>query len=121
MKGITGEVAKKGLIAAVVILDAWDCNQVQKNTILNISNGSLKCSHTLGVTPELLLRISHILNIHSGLRTLFREPKNVYGFINMVNDNPPFNGRTPLDLIVSGSLEEMEQVANHISTLSIGN
>ncbi len=121
MKGITGEVAKKGLIAAVVILDTWGCNQVQKSTILNISNGSLKCSHTLGVTPELLLRISHILNIHSGLRTLFIEPKNVYGFINMVNDNPPFNGKTPLDLIVSGSLEEMEQVANHISTLSIGN
>ena len=121
MESITREIAQKGLATAIVILDAWGCSQAQKRTILNISDGSLKCSHTLGVTPELLLRISHILNIHSGLRTLFREPKNVYGFINMVNDNPPFNGRTPLDLIVSGSLEEMEQVANHISTLSIGN
>tara|TARA_Y100000588_G_scaffold395303_1_gene522784 strand:- start:5257 stop:5622 length:366 start_codon:yes stop_codon:yes gene_type:complete len=121
VESITREIAQKGLATAIVILDAWGCSQAQKRTILNISDDSLKCPHTLSVTPELLLRISHILNIHSGLKTLFREPKNVSGFINMVNDNPPFSGRTPLRLIVSGSLKDMEQVANHITMLSVGN
>ncbi|WP_260321842.1 MbcA/ParS/Xre antitoxin family protein [Vibrio crassostreae] len=52
---------------------------------------------------------------------MFNNPSNVYGFMTMKNHNPFFDGKTPLSFIASGELAALEQVAEHLTALSIGN
>lgn len=41
--------------------------------------------------------ISCLLNILAGLRLIFENPENVYGYRGISNDNSPFSGKVPLD------------------------
>tara|TARA_R110000803_G_scaffold90248_1_gene157550 strand:- start:5671 stop:5877 length:207 start_codon:yes stop_codon:yes gene_type:complete len=42
-------------------------------------------------TAEELFRAAN--NIHQSLKEVFSNPENVYGFMNMQNSNPYFNGK----------------------------
>ncbi|WP_411993553.1 hypothetical protein [Agarivorans sp. DSG3-1] len=64
--------------------------------------------------------MSYVLSIHSALRTIFSERKNFYGFMKMVNINGSYFGNTPLSIISTGSLDDLEQLANHMVLLSKG-
>lgn len=64
-------------------------------------------------------RISYILNIHAGLSVLFSNPENIYGFMNMVNHNEPFNGTRPIDVICNEKINHLKMVMVHIDQLVI--
>lgn len=66
---------------------------------------------------NLEVRISHLLNIHAALRTLFSNEDNVYGFMSRTNNNTFFNGRSPISIIVSGRLSDLEEVRDKIDSL----
>jgi hypothetical protein len=85
------------------ILGKWTLSDSEKIDILGFSSKVeldifTQSINTLQMTQDLEVRISLILNIHAELRQLFSNPKNVYGFMKMVNDNAPFEGKRPIDL-----------------------
>ncbi len=71
----------------------------------------------LQLTEEQLHRASLVLDMHASLRTVFMNPENVKGFMTMPNNNEPFAGRAPLDLVAGGDLRELIRVREHLAGL----
>ncbi|ATM95143.1 Uncharacterized conserved protein [Yersinia frederiksenii] len=111
--------------AAMNIMDKWECSAEQQQNILQLSKATFykyrsKATKTASLSHDQLTRISYLLNIHSALRVVFSNPENVYGFMTMSNNNPFFNGMTPLSLIENGEFGHLHEVAKRIDVLRGG-
>lgn len=113
----------KALSVALKIIKQWGASREQACGILQISCDSYNANKLLPADPQVELaqdhmcRISLVLNIHGALRIIFDNPKNIYGFIGMVNHNEYFDGRTPLDIISKGDLESLVETFRRIEML----
>jgi hypothetical protein len=115
-------VAATGLKTAVNILDRWNATSAQVQAILRISRATYFKAKKVGfeaisLDSDQLARISVILNIHAALRVIFDNPDNIYGFMNMINNNAYFNGRSPLDSMGDGSFPALYETFKRIDTL----
>ncbi len=114
----------KAFMMGVNILDKWQCTSAQKQAILSIPKSTyhryLKEPNSVLLNPDQLERLSYIANIHQALRIVFSNPDNVYGFMKMKNENPYFNGRSPLSIIESGNFGALYEVFKHIDSLRGG-
>ncbi len=114
-----------GLKTALKIMEKWGCTGEQQRAILDV--GPKTTFHKYKKNPasaklsnSQLERISYLLNIHSHLRILFDNSNNVYGFMSMANDNPYFNGKSPLELISTGNFGALYETAKRIDALRSG-
>ena len=103
------------------ILECWDCTLKEQNIILG---GTIESDSPIAYEANLdhnehIIRISCILTIHAGLRSLFDNSENVYGFMSLKNNNPPFLGKSPLEVITTGGVLELQSVALHIQQLGL--
>ena len=114
-------VVRVGFKTVLRILEKWSCSQQQIQKLLKLPENyeSLQFEQ-MCLSKEQVERISYILNIHAGLRVTFNNPKNIYGFINMVNHNSPFNGNKPIYFICNGELEHFQRLQDHIDSLFEG-
>lgn len=108
-------------MTSLEILKRWGASDSQVVSILNISSAESAQLPSCKVSSEQLVKISYILNIHAALRILFNNQSNVCGFMTMKNHSLFFEGKAPLTFIASGELAALEQVAEHLTALSIGN
>lgn len=95
------------------ILEQWQASPEQTQAILQVPSD--QTSLDLGV--DQLQRISLVLNIHAALRTVFENPKNLYGFLGMKNKNHFFNGCTPLDMMSKGDIASLQGTLDQIESL----
>ena len=106
------------------ILDKWGCSVSQKYAILGIPKSSfhryLNDPSTVTLSNDQLERLSYLANIHQALRIIFSNPDNVYGFMSMVNQNPFFNGRSPLSIISSGNFGALYEVFKRVDSMRNG-
>ncbi|WGI27050.1 hypothetical protein QEN58_08300 [Halomonas alkaliantarctica] len=114
--------AAAGLKAAVRILDKWQASGEQGEAILRVSHSTYARARRgdlveIKLDSDQLTRISYLLNIHAALRMIFDNPENLYGFVNLVNHNPYFNGRTPLEIIGSGDFAALYETFKRIDSL----
>jgi len=117
---LTQKEFKIGLKVVLKILGKWGCNENQISVLLCSKNkDDLSTANQNDLTQDQVKRISYILNIHGGLRQVFSNPENVYGFMTMKNQHSLFNGQTPLSLLLEGEHSDFEAVMNHI--LNLGN
>lgn len=59
-------------------------------------------------------RISYLLGIYKGLRILFTDAHQATTWINRANQLPPFNGMTPRQFLLEGSLVRLADVRRFI-------
>jgi|TARA_R110000850_G_scaffold30201_2_gene83198 hypothetical protein len=114
--------AAAGLKAAVRILDKWRASGEQGEAILRVSHSTYARARRsdlaeIKLDSDQLTRVSYVLNIHAALRMLFDNPENLYGFVNMMNHNPYFNGRTPLEIMGSGDFAALYETFKRIDNL----
>lgn len=113
-----------GLKTALAILDKWQCSAEQIQRILQISKAAYyKYRHDpacASLSQDQVERISYLLNIHASLRLLFDNPQNVYGFMSLPNNNPYFNGASPLQVISSGEFAALYETFKRIDALRGG-
>lgn len=114
--------AAAGLRAAVRILDKWRASCEQGEAILRVSHSTYARARRsdlaeIKLDSDQLTRVSYVLNIHAALRMLFDNPENLYGFVNMMNHNPYFNGRTPLEIMESGDFAALYETFKRIDSL----
>lgn len=106
------------------ILEKWGCSAAQKQAILGIPRSSYhryqKAPDSVSLNSDQLERLSYLANIHQTLRTVFSNPDNVYGFMGMPNNNPYFNGRTPLSIIGTGNFGALYEVFKRIDSMRSG-
>ncbi|WP_100644050.1 antitoxin Xre-like helix-turn-helix domain-containing protein [Alteromonas facilis] len=116
------EQLSKGLHVAINVLRKWNATPAQMSSILGVSTATInrvKRKEIVRLSRDQADRASYVLNIHASLRTVFENPKNIYGFVNMENHNPFFNGRTPLSLMVEGSMANLYEVFKRINALEM--
>lgn len=106
------------------IFDKWNCTGTEKETILGMSHSTFHRNSKNPLDAKLnkdqIERISYILNIHQTLRMVFSNRENTYGFMRMENNNPYFNGKTPLSLITTGSFGALYEVYKRIDIMRGG-
>ena len=106
------------------VLEKWDCSPAEKQAILGLSKACYyrfqNDNDKSKFSNDQLERLSYIANIHQSLRIVFSNPDNVYGFMGMKNDNPYFNGRTPLSLIATGNFGTLYEVFKRIDAMRNG-
>lgn len=107
------------LKVAIRILSRWSCNQQQINAILDIDIKQVDSISTNDVclSCEQILRISYIVNIHSSLSCIFKNHRNIYGFMSMKNNNKVCQGRSPLQVIETGDMTALADVYNEVFLL----
>jgi len=111
------------LRTAVKILKKWQASEEQIEAVLKVSGSIYKGENqddeesATDLDKNQLQRISMVLNIHAALRTVFENPKNLYAFPSMKNDNTFFNGKTPLEVISQGGLADLQGTLNSIESL----
>lgn len=103
------------------ILRKWSCTDEQIKAILALSDSFLRpvSERDIKLTDEQLIRFSYVTCIHVVLKTMFTNEKNVYGFMQMINNNKFFEGATPLDKIESGDLDSLRLTYNNINELIV--
>lgn len=125
MEDISQQALSQGLLVANRIAVRWGCSPKQRSSIFAIRESDLRVlkqeNYHFPISETQAVRISFVLNIHASLRTIFLNNENVYGYISMHNHNHFFGGCTPLSIIETGKLEDIEKVATHIIGLAIGN
>ncbi|GGB53007.1 DUF2384 domain-containing protein [Shewanella inventionis] len=119
------KISEAGFKSACNIMMKWGCKVNDMQSILRISKSRFfeyKSGKQTGfvLDKDQLTRVSYILNIHSALRVYFSNPDNVYGFMNMVNGNPFFSGRKPIDIIKGGNIIDIYEVFCRIDNMRSG-
>lgn len=113
-----------GLKVVLNLLDKWQCSAEQKIAILGFTRTTFyrvnKTPEKATLSGDQLERISYLLNIHQALRIVFSNSENIYGYMSMVNNNPYFNGRTPLSIIETGSFGALYEVFTRINAMRSG-
>ncbi len=110
-----------GLKATMNILGKWGCSPEQEWSILGMKKSSYynyrEQPASARLSEDQLERMSYVLNMHQALRIVFDNAENVYGFMRMKNNNPFFNGRSPLELIATGNFGTLYEVFKRIDAL----
>lgn len=103
------------------ILEKWYCSTNEKREILGLTRDSfhhfIKGDESEELSSEQLQRISYIVNIHQSLKVIFSSEENAYGFMNMKNNNPYFNNKTPISLISNGSIDTLHEASKRINAM----
>lgn len=109
------------LRTAVTIMERWKATAKEIEQVLRISRSTYSRvkdrTRTLTLDTDQLTRVSLILNIHAALRTVFDNPDNVYGFPRMENHNAFFEGRSPLQVMATGSIINVYETFRRIDAL----
>ena len=70
------------------------------------------------VTQDLADRMSNILGIHKALRIIFAEPGAGYAWIGAANST--FGGRSPLDVMKRGGMDDILRVRRYLDSVRGG-
>lgn len=114
----------KAFKVALGICDKWECSVAEKEAIFGMPRSTLHRNTKKPLEAKLsgdqIERVSYILNIHQALRIVFSNSENIYGYMNMKNNNPYFNGQTPMDIIKTGSFGSLYEVFTRINAMRGG-
>jgi hypothetical protein len=94
------------LKSALSILAKWQATESQIEAILTKNKSTID------------ERCSYILEINQALHIAFNNSENIYGFMQMQNNNPFFEGRRPLDIIANCKIETMKEATSRIKALT---
>lgn len=102
------------LETALKILDRWQCTNAEIKVLLGIDDSMLdkfqQEPRSAVVGPDIIVRVSVVLNIHAALRELFIDPESVYGWVRKQNEHPLCAGRSAMDLMQQGRIKDLYRV-----------
>lgn len=64
--------------------------------------------------PDTLDRVSYLLGIHKALRILFMDSAQADGWVKRPNDGPGFGGRSALDRMLDGRMDDLRYVRRYL-------
>jgi uncharacterized protein (DUF2384 family) len=121
---LPANAAQAAVGTALNIMDKWNCSEKEKMALLGVGRSTLHkyqaAPASARLSPDLLERISYLLNIHAVLRILFENPENQYGFLRMPNQNTFFNGKAPIEILSSGLMSALYEVHRHLDAIRDG-
>lgn len=107
------------------ILDQWQASREESMKLLGLKGDefkstcqAVKSGKPIALDEETLFRLSCILQIHQSLRVTFNNPENIYGFMKMANNNPFFEGRTPMQAATQDGLKGLCETLKRIESMN---
>lgn len=105
------ELAPAALRTFFRIASAWDLSQVEARTLLGEPPESTyykwKSGRVGSVSNDLIERISYVLGIYKALQILLPDPAAADAWVKRPNAALLFNGRSALDLMLSGRVADL--------------
>ena len=120
---LTKEQSLAGLCEALGILEKWSASKEQTCSTLRLSRITYSRAKrrppgwSVALDSDQILRSRLVLSIHEALLQVFENPRNVYGFPAMPNNNAFFNGRSPLEIMSQGDMGSLYETFRHIDAL----
>lgn len=102
---------------------AWRLTNLQAARLLDVSErhwGRLKAEDpTTTLGQDALTRMSALVGIYKGLHLLFSEPLSDE-WPSLPNNGIPFNGVSPIDIMIRGGIPAMLETRGHVDALRGG-
>ena len=111
-----GSAVSGSLLPAIFyIFGRWHLTGTQQMTLLGLSNEKTLYNwknqpEKANLTRDLLERSSYILGIYKSLQILLPDPEIADQWLSIPNDNPLFNGATPMDRLLAGQVADLAVV-----------
>lgn len=107
------------LPALFAIFNLWRLDDAHQMALLGLRNKTTlyKWKHKpeqARLTKNLLERASYILGIYKALQILLPDQKLADQWLTTPNDNPLFNGRVPLDRLLTGQVADLALIRNFL-------
>lgn len=116
--------APAALRTAFNIAQAWGLSARETRTLLGSPPESTFYKWKAGkvgvVSRDLLERVSYLLGIYKALQVLLPAPDAADAWIKRPNDAPLFNGRSALDLMLSGNVADIYLVRQYLDAQRSG-
>lgn len=100
------------------IAEQWGLGQQEARRLLGSPPESTyykwKAGRVGTVSHDLLERVSYVLGIYKTLQILLPVPEVADGWVKRPNDAPLFNGRSALDLMLSGRVADLFLVRQYL-------
>ena len=100
------------------IADAWRLSQDEARTLLGGPPSSTyykwKAGQVGSVSNDLLERVSYVLGIYKALQILLPVPESADAWLKRPNAAPLFNGRSALELMLSGRVADLFLVRQYL-------
>ena len=123
---ITDAEAEELAPAIVRLFGHWKLDDVQARKLLggisthtwtNWKNGVF--GHLVLRRRDLRMRMAHLIAVHHGLRKRFSDPESGYEWIRRRND--AFEGRSALDVMLYGEMNDLAYIRERVNTdISMG-
>jgi hypothetical protein len=108
--------------AMVNIFDRWRVSDVDASTVLGgISAKTFrrwKDGEFGRVNRDLADRMSNLLGIHKALRIIFSDPQTGYAWVTTAND--ALAGRSPLEIMKGGGMEDVVRIRRYLDSVRGG-
>lgn len=119
-------LAGPGVRAFLRITTEWVLTDTQRLALLgnSVSMSTLHAGHESApstVSADALIRLSYVLGIYEALERLFRgAPDHVRQWLTMDRSEDPFSGISPLEHMLSGSVDALAALRHYIDHASGG-
>ena len=104
--------ARVALKVFLNIMDAWGVNLDQRQVLLGKPEQRefklWQQGNVESMNSDVVIRISYIIGIYKGLGWIFNDRIWADKWVN--KPNPEFNGKSALDFMLSGNIEQLKQV-----------
>ena len=114
------EMAASGLRTFFRIAEAWQLTQNEARSLLGNPPPSTyykwKAGRVGTVSSDLLERISYVLGIYKALQILLPVPEAADTWVKRPNAAPLFNGRSALELMLSGRVADLFLVRQYLDS-----
>jgi hypothetical protein len=112
------ELAPAALRTFFRIASVWDLSQAEARTLLGDPPESTyykwKSGRVGSVSNDLIERISYVLGIYKALQILLPDAAAADAWVKRPNTAPLFNGRSALDLMLSGRVADLFLVRQYL-------
>lgn len=119
LSNITNDQVYIAFNTVLKIIKKWGCNAEEQRTLLALRKSTFyNYQHEQNgakFSPDLIERLSYVLNIHAALRILFTNDDSVYGWVRKKNNAPFYNGKTALDIMLQGRVRDLWEVASRLN------
>lgn len=120
---VDADMAAAGLRTFFRIAERWKLTDDEQFKLLGLQDipslVALRSGASTAVSRSMFDRISYVLRIFKAINILLPQPDRADGWVRAENWSKIFGGRRPVDLIVSGNVDDLRQVGRYLDAQQI--
>lgn len=113
---ITAEEAFAAARAVIVLFEKWGLTDAVARDVLGglspRTYARWKAGDHKHITRDQATRLSLLMGVHKGLRSLFKDPRRGYAWMTKPNDI--FGGRTPAEIMAQGDMFSLARIRSYL-------